>query len=563
MDRDGRFRASKFAGSPSASLWLYVLLIGVLLAVLGILFVPQLSRAQESESPPPDTACKLCHVGREDQKELPSGEALELGVDLEPLDASVHGVHASESVYCTDCHADRGRYRFPHEPNPAQNLAEFSAEISQNCERCHFTIEAHNPGHLAATDNPNLPTCTDCHGGHEVEPVDAMEADPVGTCLGCHQQIGDDYLQSVHEELIANMQESQNCETCHAPVQQTIDTQCKTCHSLLTSELELDSGDTVQLHVDPQTIVNSVHGDREIQGVEYSALQCADCHQDLAEAGFPHPQVEVESRRQLTLNMNALCQDCHQEIAHEQSDGVHQQAIEEGNLDAAVCTDCHGSHDVQSPDEPRWRISQTCGACHAEIQYEFEQSVHGAALLEDNEDVPVCTDCHGSHSIESPLTARFRVESPTLCGGCHADKELMTKYDISTDVFDTYVADFHGTTVTLFEKQSPNHVTNAAVCYDCHGVHNILPATDENSRVIKENLLETCRECHPNASANFPDAWTSHYKPSLQNNTLVFLINQFYAIVIPLFIGGFLVFIGTDVFRRTKDRMRRNQDPES
>ena len=33
---------------------------------------------------------------------------------------------------------------------------------------------------------------------------------------------------------------------------------------------------------------------------------------------------------------------------------------------------------------------------------------------------------------------------------------IMDKYGISTQVLNTYVADFHGTTVTLFEKQSPD-----------------------------------------------------------------------------------------------------------
>ena len=32
----------------------------------------------------------------------------------------------------------------------------------------------------------------------------------------------------------------------------------------------------------------------------------------------------------------------------------------------------------------------------------------------------------------------------------------MGKYGISTQVLNTYVADFHGTTVTLFEQVSPN-----------------------------------------------------------------------------------------------------------
>jgi hypothetical protein len=81
--------------------------------------------------------------------------------------------------------------------------------------------------------------------------------------------------------------------------------------------------------------------------------------------------------------------------------------------------------------------------------------------------------------MEDPTTVEFRLNSPNLCGGCHADRALMAKYDISTDVFETYVADFHGTTVTLFEKQSPDAATNKAVCFDCPG----------NPDVLKDDLL--------------------------------------------------------------------------
>lgn len=126
----------------------------------------------------------------------------------------------------------------------------------------------------------------------------------------------------------------------------------------------------------------------------------------------------------------------------------------------------------------------------------------------------------------------------------------MNKYGISTDIFNTYVADFHGTTVELFEKQSPDHETNKAVCYDCHGVHNIFPTEDEHAQVIKDNLLATCRQCHPDADANFPDAWTSHFKPSLEHNPLIYLVDLFYAILIPVTIGGFVFFIITDVYRQ-------------
>ena len=239
---------------------------------------------------------------------------------------------------------------------------------------------------------------------------------------------------------------------------------------------------------------------------------------------------------------------------------MHGQALAEGNLNAPTCVDCHGNHTIDVPGEPREKVSVTCKQCHSTINEQYANSVHGAALLgEHNPDVPVCTDCHGVHNIPDPRTAEFRVASPQMCGDCHADDEMMAKYGISTEVFDTYVADFHGTTVELFERQSPHEETNKAVCYDCHGIHNILPANDEHSQIIQENLLTTCRQCHPDATANFPAAWTSHFQPSLQHNPLVYLVNLFYWIVIPVTIGGFLLFIGSDVYRMGRERRQRNQ----
>ena len=180
-------------------------------------------------------------------------------------------------------------------------------------------------------------------------------------------------------------------------------------------------------------------------------------------------------------------------------------------------------------------------------------------LGEDNEDVPTCIECHGVHNINDPTTTQARNRSPELCAGCHADAELMDKYEISTDVFETYVADFHGTTVTLFEDLSPDVETNKAVCYDCHGVHNIL-APDDPHAGIKGNLLVTCQQCHPDATANFPDAWTSHFPPSLDNNPLVYLVNLFYQIVIPFTLSFFVLMVGTDIYRRVRERFGRKAE---
>ncbi len=512
----------------------------------------------------PDSACKLCHVGSTEEVTLPSGEVLTVDVAPAVLSESVHGVHATASVYCTDCHQDRQRYRYPHEPNPAQNLQEFVAEISQNCEGCHTPLALHNPGHLLADDPAGLPNCVDCHGSHDVAPAQLMADAPVATCQRCHSSFGDPTVAAVHTEVVANLGTDQSCQSCHSDTPPpTADTGCKNCHTLLSEPVALASGETFNPHVDPTAIHDSVHGPQDLNGAPYGPLQCTECHSDEAHYTFPHEPLAAQTRRQLTIQSADLCADCHENIVAQHADSMHATALSEGNLDAATCIDCHGSHAIQPPNEPRERISQTCGTCHEEIKDQYVTSVHGEALIgEQNPDVPVCTNCHGVHDIPDPTTAQFRINSPQMCGECHADKAMMAKYDISTDVFETYVADFHGTTVTLFEQQSPEEESNKAVCYDCHGIHDIRPATDEHSSVIKQNLLATCRDCHPNATENFPDSWTSHFKPSLDHNPGVYLVNLFYNLLIPVVVGGFALFIGSDVFRRSwnKKRSRRSKD---
>jgi predicted CXXCH cytochrome family protein len=307
------------------------------------------------------------------------------------------------------------------------------------------------------------------------------------------------------------------------------------------------------LTIRPDDFHNSVHGDNN----SWQPLTCTDCHENYR---YPHEPVTIATVREYNLAKYAVCASCHEQNYDHTLDSVHGEALARGVKEAAVCTDCHGAHDTRPLDEPRSRISLTCEQCHSEIFAEYADSVHGEALLlEGNPDVPTCVDCHGVHTIEEPTTAMFRVQSPQLCAQCHADVEMMARYDISTDVFDTYVADFHGTTVILFEHQDPTVETNKAVCYDCHGVHDI-KAPDDPEAGIKANLLQTCQECHPDATANFPDSWTSHFRPSLQHNPMVYLVNLFYQFMIPSVLGflGFLVL--TDVYRRARLRLARERE---
>lgn len=322
---------------------------------------------------------------------------------------------------------------------------------------------------------------------------------------------------------------------------------CLNCHRQEGLHLVFPSGEALPVTMDGSLLEGSVH----------ASLACQSCHSDIA--GYPHGELTLQSPRDLQVYYSQGCANCHAEQAMQQVDSVHAQIRAAGNNQAAVCADCHGSHDIQPisrtkhPDVPLTASAQTCQQCHGGIHEKYQDSVHGEALVSGNPDVPTCITCHPAHTAADPRTLEFRLASPEMCGECHADKELMAKYGISTEVFDSYVADFHGTTVMLFEKIHPDQPTNKAVCIDCHGVHDIAPAT-RDSETIRANILPRCQECHPDASMNFASSWLGHYAPDFENAPMVTLVTWFYRLLIPLVVGFFLVYIALDAYRHIRDR---------
>jgi hypothetical protein len=81
-------------------------------------------------------------------------------------------------------------------------------------------------------------------------------------------------------------------------------------------------------------------------------------------------------------------------------------------------------------------------------------------------------------------------------------------------------------------------------------VHDITRIDNpQNGLQLKSNLLKTCQKCHPDANSNFPASWMSHYNASTKTDPLVFYVNLFYKILIPLVIGGMAFFVVTDIIR--------------
>lgn len=336
-----------------------------------------------------------------------------------------------------------------------------------------------------------------------------------------------------------------------------INDRCLRCHLDADDVIQFGDGEERPVMFDLAAYNASQHGAENPS----ANLACYDCH---GVKDYPHNTELPETAHDLRLEMNAECERCHQPQHEQRRDSMHGIEMPEElppgivNEDAkpALCIDCHGYHDVPQPGEPREAISLICSQCHTEIFETYRASVHGEALLqESNPDVPTCGDCHDVHSVADPTTSLARLRSPLLCAHCHANASLMAEYEISTNVFNSYLADFHGTTVTLFEHQAPEAEVNKAVCYDCHGAHDIRAINDPESSVIHENLLETCQKCHPDATPNFPAAWTSHYEPSPDTYSLVYYVDLFYQIFIPGVLGIFVILIIPDAGRRLFNRL--------
>jgi predicted CXXCH cytochrome family protein len=324
---------------------------------------------------------------------------------------------------------------------------------------------------------------------------------------------------------------------------------CLTCHGDPDLKLTLPSGESLSLFISSDSLHAAVHSQ--------AGIECEACHTDIKT--YPHPAIDFTNKRDLARAYYAACQKCHPANYEKTLDSIHQSVAVGGNLDAPICTDCHGAHYVKSPVEPRSLISTTCGVCHDQVLAEYKDSIHGSALItEDNPDVPVCTDCHGVHNIQDPRTAQFRIQEPDLCASCHTNQELMDKYSIRSDVYDLYRLSWHGVDLSVYRARWPTLWHQSAVCSDCHGIHNIRSTDDPASMVHPSNLLRTCQECHPGASPNWTRAWVGHNRIDPFRTPFLFYTQQFYVSFIPVVLWLSILYVILQIIHTIVVRVRRS-----
>jgi DnaJ-class molecular chaperone len=254
---------------------------------------------------------------------------------------------------------------------------------------------------------------------------------------------------------------------------------------------------------------DSAHGLAQEAGMTDSAT-CADCHgrHDIRPKDDPESTV-------YRANIPRTCARCHEDMQvvvkhhihaekpfQEYEQSVHGKALyRDGLIEfAAVCTDCHGVHDIMAAGTPdiRPRRPQTCGACHIGILDVYAESIHGKAVLQEhNPDAPACADCHGEHTIKVPS----KEDISSICSRCHAEEGIMSKYEIPIDRTATYKQSYHGIAESYGSK-------TVADCASCHGHHDIRPPTDPQSSIYPANLVSTCgkAKCHPGMSGKIASA---------------------------------------------------------
>jgi len=389
---------------------------------------------------------------------------------------------------CTACHA--GILEVPH----AEKLPPVS------CKKCHAKAATPYQGSVhGRPDGPQI-ACQDCHGSHEVTRASRLGVTP---CRSCHADTVESYLGSVHGRARTNgVLEAAQCRDCHGAV-----------HELPPQ-------------ADPVSPVNRVR----------MANTCGRCHADRAlveKRGIPIPkafQLYQES--------------------------VHGRAVRAGKP-GATCNDCHESHDLRRANDPkssvyRENIPGTCAKCHKNETRAYLESIHGTALAKGATKSPVCTDCHGEHSIRATQDPGSRVSVASVsktCATCHEAEGITEKYGIPGGRVESYADSFHGLAVRGGSKVAAN-------CASCHGIHDIRPSGDPKSAISKTNLPATCGKCHPGAGENFARG-AVHVALTAQEEPILYYARNFYLLLIAATIGGMAVHNGLDFAKKLRRQYRR------
>ena len=167
----------------------------------------------------------------------------------------------------------------------------------------------------------------------------------------------------------------------------------------------------------------SVHGQQLLEQGDQKVATCIDCHGAHGILPGNDPRSPVYG-----TNVPQTCGKCHSDPIFMKEYGIptdqYEQyrksvhgrpLLEEGDLAAPACNDCHGNHGATPPGVKS--LANVCGQCHPINNQLVNQSPHQPAF--EKLGIAACEVCHNHHNIESPSDEMVGTQPPAICLKCH------------------------------------------------------------------------------------------------------------------------------------------------
>ena len=286
------------------------------------------------------------------------------------------------------------------------------------------------PGYAAAADKLDNAGCLSCHDGKK----DKIEVDTAqGEKRALHIVKPDPYAKSVHGDM--------QCVACHKDITDNEaphkkgaapKASCVSCHEQLWETVKKDklTKEKERLGLVVKNIEaykKSFHArpDRDDPSrVKATCDQCHDTH------SFNVPARGTAKRLEWHMTVPNVCgEKCHSDQLEDYAGSAHgKQVLDEHNPKAAVCTDCHTSHDISgaSAESFKTAITEGCGSCHSEELKSYRGTYHGQVNRLGYGYTAKCYDCHGSHGIlksDDPAAKTNVKNRLKTCKQCHNGKK--------------------------------------------------------------------------------------------------------------------------------------------
>lgn len=311
-----------------------------------------------------DADCLRCHAN----EKLKAADGSSMFVRAADIAGSRHA-----KIACSQCHS---------EVNASRVRACETIKNKVDCTKCHEEIgqqyQRSKHGQLFAANDPNAPTCRECHGTHHI--------------LGKHDPISATFPTNV-----PNL-----CGRCHREGKKAAVRYTGTQHEIVTNYSE------------------SIHGKGLLKSGLTVTATCTNCHTAHRELPKSDPESSVNPS-----NVPKTCGVCHHGIEEQFENSVHSRLVTKTGKPLPVCSDCHTAHTIRRADLDQFKldIMNRCGKCHAEIAKTYFDTYHGKVSRLGYTKTAKCYDCHGAHDIlrvDDPNSHLSRTNVVKTCQKCHA-----------------------------------------------------------------------------------------------------------------------------------------------